>query len=331
MATHLVSPVTAASKTIAEQLDAVLKQAPANMVQRHGESFDPLTFVQTACEEDKFVAGMLSNLDWAVSNRVIRVATGLAYDVIRENPGTANDIGALIDAFHGTLSHEGYWGEGSAYELVKLCRYLPDVQDAAYKAAARTGYLNYTSKSIDDLILKQKPMPMSVDEARMIEIEAEFISKRVKGKLSSIAIRDELLAKRAEDAKNYIKRQIELLPAINVIVTEAESYLKIHDEINAGFPNLDLTSRMYLANAQYGAIDRTRDQMRKRRDTTNTEYMMALVDSVTAEETLKLVIQRLADEFDRTRGDTSEHDSNVDEQKRINDARAEKLAAQLSE
>jgi len=301
---HNITPMAAAMAAA----QAKLAKVNPDLVppKRKDPPFDPLHYYTEVLQEPELQCRLLTNAVWALDTAIVGACKSMYFEIRKENPQCNGNLGALIDAYHGTYSSEGYWGEGSAHELVKLLAMQPAWHDAAFRYAHMTGWLTFKPKSIDELVLAIKPMTIKGNEETNMRAMAKMTAARTMHLEERYRLTEEQVFKASKDAviaanKEDAEFQRGLAPAIQVFMDEARTHLyrqQLVDNTTIDFTDLPLRTRMSIANKLAKGIPRALNDVRRIESVT---FNMCMAESMAAQQTVDQALAAMVDEMEAGR------------------------------
>lgn len=251
-------------------------------------TFDPAEYIEAVLDQPRLKFELMSTITWGLDNQIIAAASAMYYDIRRENPDMRgeDEMTMLIDAFHGTYSNEGYWGEGTASKLAKLVSIQPQWQDLARRFAIIAGYDNLQIKSIDELLLTAKVSEIKPDTMTNMKANAEIVARET-GMTIEEALAD-LVAQSKAEAQHWIDQKRKLIPAIRAIVYAARK----HISPSVTFDALPTMSRLQIVRLLMQRTPAIRTRLGKFVST--ADYPQVLSEAVNAQKVFTRVVDKLA-------------------------------------
>ena len=300
---HTQTAVAAALTAAGLANPAVLSNTEASLRLRELR-FDPIAYFEEIVTETELRKPALTSAAWALDTEIVNVGRDLYFQIREENP-ECKDIGSLIDAFKGTYSNESYWGEGPT----KLLTQLVYIQDAWYASATRaamaTGWLDYAPKSIDELILGTKPMPIKASAVTNLTALADYAARSTGGKITKEEMLDVTLKGVATKNEQRAEFARSLAPAIRVFIEQARHFAPaLPDNYDDHAPAIEFTdlpeqTRLSILSKIKMANVRARSDLAMRLDP--VQFLLVMAESVNADTIMAGAIDRLTREVERQR------------------------------
>ena len=303
--TQTIAPtaIAAALTTAGLANPAVLSNSEASL-RRRELAFDPVAYFEEIVQETELRKPVLTSAAWALDSEIVNVGRNLYFQIREENP-ECKDIGSLLDAFAGTYSEEGYWGDGHARLLVQLVYIQRFWHDSATRAAMAAGWLEYQPKSIDELVLATKPMPIKANAVTNIEVLADYASRATNGKISKEELKAMTLKGMEDRNRERAEFSRSLAPAIRVFVDQAIKFAPAApDNYDDHAPAIEFTdlpeqTRISILSKIKSANIRARTDLAMRLDP--VQFLLVMAESVNADTIITGAIDRLTREVDRQR------------------------------
>lgn len=282
---------------------AVLSNSESSL-RRRELAFDPIAYFEEIVQEPELRKPVLTSAAWALDTEIVNVGRNLYFQIREENP-ECKDLGSLLDAFNGTYSEEGYWGDGHARLMVQLVYIQQFWHASAACAAMATGWLEYQPKSIDDLILSTKAMPIKANAVANIETLADYASRATNGKISKEELKAMTLKGMKERNDERAEFSRSLAPAIRAFVDQARKFMpEAPDNYDDHAPAIEFTdlpeqTRISILSKIKGSNIRARTDLAMRLDP--VQFMLVMAESVNADTIMTGAIDRLTREVERQR------------------------------